>query len=308
MVQELTQKRSTSPMSGVARVAADLIASGSLEMSPHRPGDAEAIAALLPAATAIFVNHLPRYSLEQSLETLIAIREAGLQGVPHLAARRITSRAEARVFLERAVRLAGVQRILVVGGDTAGAAGPYGSGLDVLEDGLLGECGVHEVALPGYPEGHPGISQHVLNEDLERKLDAAGAQKLGVSIVTQFSFAPVRIINYCAELERKAPGVPVFVGLPGPTTPLRLLRLAQICGVSASLRALQSHGVRAIGAITHTDPAEQLKAIASYCASRASSNIVGAHIFSFGGAVAAAAWMNRCITERQGIVPTPSAQ
>jgi methylenetetrahydrofolate reductase (NADPH) len=308
MVQELSQKRSTPPMSRLARVAADLIASGSLEMSPHRPSDAKAVAALLPASTAVFVNHLPRYSLEETLETLIAIREAGLEGVPHLAARRIASRDEVRFFLERAVRRAGVHRVLVVGGDTAEAAGPYGSGRDLLEDGLLAECGVQEVALPGYPEGHPKIPQEVLNDDLERKLAAVQAQKLGVSIVTQFSFAPVRIINYCAELERQAPGVPVFVGLPGPTTPVRLLRFAQVCGVSASLRALQSHGVRAIGAITHTDPSEQLQAIASYCASRASSNIVGAHVFSFGGAVPAAAWMNRCITEREGIVPAPVPQ
>lgn len=301
MVQKATPGNTTRSVGDVARLARDLVACGSLEMSAHRPRDAKAIAALLPAATPVFVNHLPRYSLEHSLQTLIAVREAGLDGVPHLAARRVASRAQAQDFLERAVRLAGVRKVLLIGGDTSAPAGPYQSGIDLLRDGLLSDSGVHEVGLPGYPEGHPRIPQDILSADLERKIDVATAQKLGISIVTQFSFAPARTIKYCLDLERQAPGIPVFTGLPGPTNPIRLLRFAQICGVSASLRALQSQGLSAVKAITHTDPTEQLQAIAAYCASRASTNIVGVHIFSFGGVEAAAAWMNRCITAQETV-------
>jgi methylenetetrahydrofolate reductase (NADPH) len=282
----------------IARAAAELVACGSLEMSTHRPDDAPAIAKLLPAATAVYVNHLPRHSLEHTLRSLIAVHQAGLEGVPHLAARRIASRAEAQAFLERAVRLARVRKVLLIGGDTDIAIGPYRSGAEVLTDGLLTDCGVREVALPGYPEGHPRIPQHVLSEDLADKLALAAEQRLGASIVTQFSFAPIRIIKYCTDLERQAPGVPVYAGLPGPTNPLRLLRFAQICGVSASLRALQSQGMGAVRSITHTDPTKQLVAIAGHCVSRASTNIVGVHVFSFGGVRAAAAWMNRSITAR----------
>src|SRR5262245_42342201 len=137
----------------IARTAADLIACSSIEMSAHRPDDARAIAALLPTATAVYVNHLPRYTLDHTLESLIAVHEVGLEAVPHLAARRIGSRAEARAFLDRAVRLAGVRKVLLIGGDIDDPAGPYKSGAEVLADHLLRECGVHEVVLPGYPEG-----------------------------------------------------------------------------------------------------------------------------------------------------------
>src|SRR5574341_1206655 len=82
--------------------AADLVACGSLEIGPDGAAHVETIAALLPVGTKVYVNHLPRRALADSLETLIALREAGLEPVPHVAARRVLSRAEARSFLERA--------------------------------------------------------------------------------------------------------------------------------------------------------------------------------------------------------------
>ncbi len=72
-----------------AALAVDLVAAGSIEMGAHRPQDARAIAALLPAGTPVYVNHLPRHSLADSLASLVAVREAGLEPVPHIAARRI---------------------------------------------------------------------------------------------------------------------------------------------------------------------------------------------------------------------------
>ena len=44
---------------GTAHAAA-LVASGSLEIGAHRPQDAREIAAVLPAGTPVYVNHLPR--------------------------------------------------------------------------------------------------------------------------------------------------------------------------------------------------------------------------------------------------------
>ena len=114
--------------------------------------------------------------------------------------------------------------------------------------------------------------------------------------MTQFSFAPHRIVEYCADLMRRAPGVPVYVGLAGPTTPRRLIRFAQRCGVSASLRALQAEGMRAVRLLTHVDPSAQLTAIARHASSGSASNVVGVHLYSFGGVAATAGWMNAQIT------------
>ena len=288
----------SSPASALELAAAgavDLVAAGSLEMGAHRPQDAAAIAALLPAGTPVYVNHLPHHSLADSLGAIAALRAAGLEPVPHIAARRIGSRAELESFLERA----GVRKALVLGGDEPEARGPFADGASLIRSGLLEANGLREIGLPGYPEGHPRIPQLALEQVFAEKLALASGHGLGAYVVTQFCFAPARILEYCASLARSAPGVPVYAGLAGPTSLASLLRFAQRCGVSASLRALQAQGLNAVRLVTHTDPGDQLAALAHYCGAHADCNVVGVHVFSFGGVTAAAGWMNRIVAARR---------
>lgn len=279
----------------IDRQAAELVASGSLEMGTQRLDDAREIAELLPRGTPVFVNHLPRHTLAQSLDAIVALRVAGLDPVPHLAARRVATRDEVVSFLKRAVADAGVKRVLLIGGDRPEIAGPYFDGLSVLADGVLAESGIREVVLPSYPEGHPVLATPILEKALAEKLAMAGAQGLGTSIVTQFSFHPARIIEHVSKLDRVHPGVPVFVGLAGPTSPASLIRFAHQCGVSASLRALSREGMRAVNLVTRTDPSDQLTALAHHVAAQKQSNVVGVHLFTFGGVAASARWMNKIV-------------
>src|SRR5512134_245745 len=128
----------------VAAAAAELVTNGSVEMGAHRPEEARAIAAMLPAGTPVYINHLPRHSLADSLASLVAVREAGLEPVPHIAARRIASRAELEDFLARAVAEAGVRKALVIGGDEADARGPFGDGASLIRTGALAAAGLRE--------------------------------------------------------------------------------------------------------------------------------------------------------------------
>ncbi|MGH8310929.1 MAG: methylenetetrahydrofolate reductase, partial [Steroidobacteraceae bacterium] len=262
--------------SDVAQGIAELLVNGSLEMSADRAADARAIAALLPAGTRVYVNHLPRHGLAQSLAALAALRAAGLEPVPHVAARRVASRSELTAFLQRAVRDSLVSKVLLIGGDDPQPLGPYADGAAVLREAILAENGIREVGLPGYPEGHPRIPRAALRQALPDKLALAAAQGISAYVVTQFSFAPARVVEYCSELARQIPLTPVYVGLAGPADVRTLLRFAQICGVSASLRALWAQGMGAARLLTHTDPREQLAAVAHYCLVHGSSNVVGA--------------------------------
>jgi methylenetetrahydrofolate reductase (NADPH) len=280
----------------IAAIAAELVACGSLEMGAEAPEDALRIAELLPAGTPVYVNHLPRHELPHMLAALVALRDAGLEPVPHIAARRVISRAELRGFLDQAVRLAGVAKALLIAGDVVAPAGPYADAAALIRDGVLGDSGLKQVGLPGYPEGHPKVPTAALNAALEEKLAGLQSQRLASYIVTQFSFAPHRIVEYCADLLRRVPTVSVYVGLAGPTTPRRLLRFAQRCGVSASLRALQAEGMRAVRLFTHVDPSAQLTAIARHARTGSASNVVGVHLYSFGGVAPTARWMNAQIT------------
>jgi methylenetetrahydrofolate reductase (NADPH) len=276
----------------------ELAACGSLEMNADRAGDARTIADLLPAGTKVYVNHLPRNALSETLKSLEALHAAGLEPVPHVAARRVTSRAALKGFLERAVDAAGVRKVLLIGGDDARPSGPYRDSLGPLGDGVIAECGIREVGLAGYPEGHARIPRAALERAMVEKLAMVSAQGLSAYVLTQFSFAPLRVIEYCAELAQRWPALPVYVGLAGPTEPLHLLRFAQRCGVSASLRALRAQGFGAARLVTHTDPGAQLQAVARYCAARHPCNVVGVHLFSFGAVREAADWLNGVIAAR----------
>jgi methylenetetrahydrofolate reductase (NADPH) len=279
-----------------ARVA-ELVSAGSIELAPRDRDRVAEAAALLPSGTRVYVTSLPKHPIAAALDCLRAIHAAGLDPIPHVAARRIPSREELRSFLASAVRDCGVTRVLLIGGDEPQQRGPYPDAAALLRDGLLAEAGVREVGIAGYPEGHPRIPAPVLSAAFREKLAEAAAQGLGTYVVTQFSFVPARVVEYCAALARTAPAVPVYVGIAGPTDPAALLRYAQRCGVSASLRALRNLGVGVVRIVSHTDPGEQLRAIAHYCEAHDACSVVGAHFFSFGGFLETARWMNRAIAE-----------
>jgi len=269
--------------------AAQLAARGSIETSSPAAGHAREIAALLPAGTRVYVPHLPRHALDASLPLIEEIRAAGLDPVPHIAARRIASAAEVEAFLGRA----GVSRVLVIGGDEPRPFGPYADAAALLRGGNLAAAGVREVGISGYPEGHPAIPSDVLERAFEDKLALAAAQGLRAHVVTQFSFNAAAIVRYCATLARRDPKLPIRVGLAGPTEPMALLRFAKRCGVSASLRTLRAQGLGMAKLIAHTDPGQELLALARHCTGRAECNVAGVHLFGFGGAARSAAWMQK---------------
>ena len=279
---------------GIQARLSELLVAGSLELSPrelHRAGD---LAALLPANTCVYIPSLPGLPLARTLEAVAAIRAAGLDPVPHVSARRILNEKEFGSFLKQAVEKHEVHRVLLLGGDEAKPKGPFADSLQILESGLLADSGIREIGVAGYPEGHPRISASVLSKSFERKMQLARKQSLGLYVVTQFSFAPGRVVEYCAQLARKVPEVSIYVGVAGPTDPIALARYAQRCGVSVSLRALRTLGSGIARLVTKSDPREQLTAIARY-ALREPSNVVGVHLYSFGGAVKTASWLRDLI-------------
>ena len=280
---------------GIGSRVSELVAAGSVEISPRELHRASEVAALLPAGSCVYIPSLPGLPLARTLEAIAAIRAAGLDPVPHVSARRILNREEFRDFLRRAAAEHGVHRVLLLGGDEPRPKGPFADSLQILEERLLADCGVREIGVAGYPEGHPRIPLNAIESALERKLELAAAQSIGVYVLTQFSFAPARVVEYCAMLARRWPSLPVYVGIAGPTDPAALARYAQRCGVSRSLRALRTLGTGIAQLVTNTDPRDHVVAVARYSRSREPSNVVGVHLYSFGGAVRTAAWMSELL-------------
>ena len=266
-----------------------------MEISPRELHRAAEVAALLPAGSCVYIPSLPGLPLARTLAAIAAIRAAGPDPVPHVSARRILNREEFRDFLGRAAAEHGVHRVLLIGGDEPRPKGPFADSLQILEERLLADCGVREIGVAGYPEGHPRIALNAIEGALGRKLELAAAQSIGVYVLTQFSFAPARVVEYCAMLARCWPSLPVYVGIAGPTDPVALARYAQRCGVSRSLRALRTLGTGIAELVTNTDPRDQVVAVARYTRGREPSNVVGVHLYSFGGAVRTAKWMSELL-------------
>ena len=274
-------------------IARDLIVNGSIEIRDVNPGAVQRGRELLPYGLRVYIRSLHGQEPADSLDNIRALANAGFDPVPHIAARWVRSRNELHDFLAEAVRTCGVSRILLIGGDKAEAVGPYTHAGAVLEDDVLETTGIREIGFAAYPEGHTQIPKDVLSRALADKLQRSAKSGFGSYVVTQFSFAPARIVDFCASMSRINPETSIYVGIAGPTDTDNLTRYAKICSVSASIRALTDQGFKAAKLISHTDPGAQLEAVTRYCAARETCNVTGIHVFSFGGFIKSSQWMHR---------------
>ena len=96
----------------------ELVSNASVEMSPRDTDQIAEAAACLPANTRVYVNALPGRLHYATLRAMEALRDEDLDPVPHIAARRLESRAALEEFVEGAAH-AGAHRVLLIGGDQA---------------------------------------------------------------------------------------------------------------------------------------------------------------------------------------------
>lgn len=250
----------------------------SLEATRPDPNEIAKLAAILPAGTEVYFTAVPTVSLGEIVQGAAALRQAGLEPVIHIAARRLPSEQHLKDLIAGLRGEADVRRLLVIGGDVD-AAGPFQDALAVIQKGRLREAGIETIGIGAYPEGHPRIPASRLEAALDAKIALAVAQGLSVRIVSQFSFSPERILVWLQHLRASGIRLPVKVGMAGPTSVPALLRYAKRCGVAASLRGLMSGAATAL--IGHVGPDRILEALAG----AGGIGDVAPHYFSFGGVV-----------------------
>ncbi|MBX6329037.1 MAG: methylenetetrahydrofolate reductase [Pseudolabrys sp.] len=258
----------------------------SIEATRPQPTEIVEMAAVLPAATPIYLTAVPTAVPDEIVTAAIALRKAGLEPVVHVAARRLPSAEVLQNLLGRLTGEADVRRLLVIGGDVE-PVGPFPDALAVIQKGRLREAGIEEIGIAAYPEGHPRISRDRLEASLDEKIASAAAQGLRVHIVTQFSFSAQHILSWLRKLRAGGISHPVRIGLAGPTSLPQLIRFAKRCGVAASLRGLTSGTATAL--IGNIGPDRIIEALAAAGA----LGMIYPHYFSFGGAVATARYARR---------------
>src|SRR5882757_10841526 len=274
------------------RASADLVsllASASVEIS-SRGQQLPELLENFAVGTDVTITFLPGDNYCHNVETASALREAGLNPVPHIAAREIASTEALDDFLARLRGEADVTRVLLIAGDLAAARGPFKASRDIADSGLLQAHGITRVGVAGHPEGHPYLDEALTFALLAGWRDWGQRTETRVEIVTQFCFESAPILDFLGKLGAHGVGLPVIVGLAGPATPATLTKFALRCGIGNSIRALRGQIGRYGRLLTDTGPDDVMRGLRA-APRPATDSIAGFHLFPFGGLRKAGNWL-----------------
>jgi methylenetetrahydrofolate reductase (NADPH) len=267
----------------------------SIEVNPSDSRALNAALDRLTPGTEVFLSWIPGTNPMHMLGPAARLRRAGLLPVPHVGARHLESAAQLEQVAARLADDAGVDRILVIGGDRVKPAGPYDSSLAVMKTGVFQREGITRMAVAGFPEGNPNISEPALEEALAAKINFARNSLLQLSIVTQFCFEAEPIVGWLQRLRARGIDNPVRIGLAGPVRLVTLARYAVRCGVGNSLRVLTEHPSFA-KLLTEEGPEPIIRGIAGSVRSGENGmlppGIAGLHFYVFGGFNRTVDWIN----------------
>ena len=255
----------------------------SIEVNPRQRKAVDAALERLGRGTEVFLSWIPGTDPMDAIEPAARLRGAGLLPVPHIGARHLESAAQLAELAARLAGESGVDRILVVGGDRATPAGPYDSSLAVMQTGIFQKAGIIRMAIAGFPEGNPNISERALDEALAARVSFARQHGIVLTMVTQFAFAAKPIVEYLQRLRARGFDLPVQVGLAGPAGLITLARYAVRCGIGNSLHVLSEHPSFA-KLLTEKGPEPIIREIAAAGSGGAwPLGIAGLHFYVFGG-------------------------
>jgi methylenetetrahydrofolate reductase (NADPH) len=279
----------TGPDQASSRELAALLPAASVEISSHGRQLPE-LRDNFPPGTDVTITFLPGDNYRHNIEAAAALRRAGFNPVPHIAAREMPSRDVLDDFLARARAEAAVTRILLIAGDVAAAKGPFRSSLDICASRLIEQHGITSVSVAGHPEGHPFLKTVDAFKALGTWRDWGRERSIRVDVVTQFCFESTPILGWIGELDARGIDLPVIVGLAGPATPATLTKFALRCGIGNSIRALRGQIGRFGRLLTDTGPDDVVRGLRSAPAG-ATASIAGFHLFPFGGLRKASQWL-----------------
>ncbi len=249
------------------------------ELLPFASFDAQL--EFLPAGASATVTCSPAKGMEATVERAILLAKRGFRGVPHLSAHQVRDRGHLSELLW-ALDNYGIDRIFVVGGDAA-EPGEFHDGLGLLA--AIKEAGARPemTGIPCYPQGHHLIPDERLWQALVDK------QPYVDYMATQLCFDPKAIVSFVREARERGIELPVRVGLPGPISLVKLVRIATQIGVADSARYLsKQHGLvgGVIGGGFKPDP------IFRELDRRAGElGLVGLHLFTFNEVESAVRWV-----------------
>lgn len=263
----------------------------SIEVSPRQAVEAPDLQNHFPKGVRVYISDLGTESDDLVVRGARRLCDLGFVAVPHIAARRYANAHKLENRLRALVDEAGVQDILLIGGDVKAPAGDFSSSMEVLATGFCEKHGIRDIGIAGHPEGSPDFSPAVALEALRLKAEFGKRTGARLRVVTQFGFDGSAFVNWAQRIKSLGIDLPIHIGVAGPAKITTLLKYAAICGVGNSLEFLRKRGRSLATMSTSYSPESVVELIEAHRQADPNSNIEQIHVFTFGGIKGASQWL-----------------
>lgn len=267
------------------KVLADLLENIGYEIMPFK-NIVDKVVANVPTEIPLTVTATQARGLKTTLDTAITLREKGYTVAPHVPARLVSGPEKLDAVVSR-LEDEGINRIFIVAGDADKAEGEFHEALDLFR--ALERRGHHfdNIGIGGYPEGHALFPSRDIDQALRDKSQYANR------ILTQICFSADTFIEWSKRIKSEGVDLPVHVGMPGPVSRQKLMRISASIGLGQSANFLkkQKNMFWRFFSPSGYDPTKLLKGLVQH-RSIADTTISGLHINTFNDLASTENW--RC--------------
>jgi methylenetetrahydrofolate reductase (NADH) len=269
----MTASRSTARADPEPARLADLLRRARFEVIPL-DGIEEQVLAHLPKDLKVTVTASPRKGLDATLELAESLTRAGYTAVPHISARLVRDRAHLGELLDR-IHAGGVRELFVLAGDPPQPAGEFAGAAELLEAMGPRRGEFEAIGITGYPESHHLIS----DEETIRAMFAKAP--MATHIVSQICFDAATIVWWIGEVRRRGTDLPIWIGVPGPVSHTKLLRVSMKIGLGESARFLRHHRGWISRFLARRFKPDDLVRDLTPCATDPAARVGGFHLYTF---------------------------
>ncbi len=259
----------------------------SIEITPKHVEKIDLLAARLQPGSDVYIAMIEKDDQPGIVETARAVREAGLEPIPHVPSRFVPTASDLDNWLATYAGEAGVTSALVLGGGAAQPIGEFDAAVQLMQTGLFGKHGITRLGMAGHPEGNPDIERNAgkvaLLQALKEKQKFIEDAGVDAHIATQFLFEAGPVRAWAEELREEGITLPIHVGVPGPATLKTLVKYAALCGVGASAKFIRKQAMNITKLMSVSAPDGFVAGLADLHFHRPELGIRRAHLYPFGG-------------------------
>ena len=197
-------------------------------------GIADEVITHVPTEIKVAITSSPTRGIEATLRLCEELASVKFQVAPHLAARLVRDEEHLRDILQRLFAI-GVRDVFVIAGDADLPAGKFDGATALLAAMAELGHGIEQVGISGYPESHPFISDETTIQVMFDK------ETFATYIVSQLCLDARVIAWWIGAVRARGVRLPIHIGIPGPISSTKLLRIATKIGVGESTRFVRGH-------------------------------------------------------------------